>query len=199
MTSLDSDHNGDLITLAQWMAGEFTNARQAAENPQSFAHIHIFFRPLPMAFFDGVGFYSEQVYDYDLWAPYRQGVHRLVSQGDSIYIENYALIDPVLYAGAARELSILKTITPNCITRRWNCSMVFKRQGDRFFGQVEGDQCLIPKDGHSTFLVSEVVLADNSWDSLDQGFDVTSRERIWGSAHGVLKFEKLHDFSSEIN
>ena len=98
--------SNDLITLAQWMAADFSNAQQAFESPKSYAHIHIFFRPLPFEFFSGIGFYSEQVYDYAPWNPYRQGVHRLVDQGDQIYIENYSLKDAMLYAGAAREPSI---------------------------------------------------------------------------------------------
>ena len=96
------------------MAGDFSNQKQSLINPQLYAHIHIFFRPLPFEFFSGIGFYSEQVYDYDLWTPYRQGIHRLIEQGDRIYIENYSLKDPVLYAGAARELDILRTITSDC-------------------------------------------------------------------------------------
>jgi CpeT protein len=131
-----------LLTLARWMAGEFSNAKQAAESPKDFAHIRVFFRPLPFEFFSGVGMYSEQVYDYDLWRPYRQGVHRLIEQGDRVYIENYGLSTPMFFAGAAREPSILKTITPDVIQRRYNCSMVFDRRGDCFRGAVEGKEWL---------------------------------------------------------
>ncbi|RMG10575.1 MAG: chorismate-binding protein, partial [Cyanobacteria bacterium J055] len=91
----------DLVTLARWMAGDFSNAKQAFDNPKQYAHIHVFFRPLPFEFFSAIGFYSEQVYDYDLWLPYRQGVHRLIDLGDRIYIENYSLKNSLLYAGAA--------------------------------------------------------------------------------------------------
>jgi CpeT protein len=49
--------NNDLMTLAQWMAGDFSNYKQSFENPQQFAHIHIFFRPLPFEFFNAIGFY----------------------------------------------------------------------------------------------------------------------------------------------
>jgi CpeT protein len=198
MASSDLQKN-DFMTLACWMAGEFSNAKQANAQPQSYAHIHVFFRPLPFEFFDGVGFYSEQVYDYDLWAPYRQGIHRLVDRGDSIYIENYGLIDPILYAGAAREPSILNTIHSSSIERRLNCSMIFERKGKEFLGRVEGNQCLIPKEGRLTFLVSEVVLTESTWDSLDQGFDIDTQEKVWGSGHGALRFDKRQDFSHELN
>ena len=191
--------NNDLITLAQWMAGDFSNYKQSFEKPQKFAHIHVFFRPLPFEFFNAIGFYSEQVYDHDMWTPYRQGVHRLIDQGAQIYIENYSLNDPVQYAGAARELSILKTITPDCIQRRYNCSMVFKREGEMFRGSVEpGNQCLIEKKGCSTYLISDVEITETTWSSLDRGMDVNTHQQIWGSDFGSLWFEKRQSFAGEL-
>ena len=191
--------NNDLITLAQWMAGDFSNYKQSFQKPQQFAHIHIFFRPLPWEFFNAIGFYSEQVYDHDLWTPYRQGVHKLIDQGEQIYIENYSLNDPVQYAGAARELSILKTIKPDCIQRRYNCSMVFKREGEMFRGSVEpGNQCLIEKKGCSTYLISDVEITETTWSSLDRGMDVNTHQQIWGSDFGSLWFEKRQSFAGEL-
>lgn len=195
-TTVNTDN---LTTLAQWIAGSFSNYKQAQENPRNYAHIHIYFRPLPFSFFSGIGFYSEQVYDYDLWSPYRQGVHRLVEQGDQIYIENYALQDSILYAGAARELSILKTITPSCLERRYNCSMVFKRDGDRFLGSVEpGNSCFINRHGCVTYLVSDVEVTNSTWVSLDRGIDPNTHEQVWGSEHGALRFEKSQSFADEL-
>jgi CpeT protein len=191
--------SNDLIDLARWMAGDFSNQKQAFANSQLYAHIRIFFRPLPFEFFSGIGFYSEQAYDYDLWSPYRQGVHRLVDMGDCIYVENYGLKDPVLYAGAGREPDILKTITPECTQRRYHCSMVFRREGDLFRGNVEpGCRCLIPRNGRQTYLVSEVELTEDTWVSLDRGFDVSTHEHVWGSKEGPLRFEKRESFAGEL-
>jgi CpeT protein len=191
--------SSNLVTLARWMAGDFSNYKQAFENPKHYAHIHVFFRPLPFEFFSGIGLYSEQVYDYDLWKPYRQGIHRLIDQGDSIYIENYSLTNAFIYAGAARELSILKTITPDCIQRRYHCSMVFRRDGDLFRGGVEpGNQCLIEKNGCQTYLVSDVEVTETTWVSLDRGMDVNTHEQVWGSTFGPLRFEKRQSFADEV-
>jgi CpeT protein len=196
---ISSANTNDLKILAQWMAGEFSNYRQSQENPRHYAHIHIFFRPLPFAFFSGIGFYSEQVYDYDLWSPYRQGVHRLVDRGDDIYIENYSLKEAILYAGAARELSILGTIAPDRIERRYNCSMVFKRHGDRFLGNVEpGNSCLIHRHSCQTYLVSEVEVTQSTWASIDRGLDVNTHQQVWGSEYGALQFEKSQSFADEL-
>jgi CpeT protein len=189
----------DLITLAQWMAGDFSNEKQSFVNPQHFAHIHIFFRPLPFEFFDAIGFYSEQVYDYDLWSPYRQGVHRLVDQGSQIYVENYSLNNPMLYAGSARELSILHSITPSAIQRRPHCSMVFKREGELFRGSVEpGNHCLIDRKGSLTYLISEVEVTESAWLSLDKGMDLQTHQQVWGSTFGPLQFEKKTSFAAEL-
>ncbi|MGK7913168.1 MAG: chromophore lyase CpcT/CpeT [Synechococcus sp.] len=185
--------------LAQWMAGDFSNQEQAFAEPTKFAHIRIFFRPLPVEFFDGIGFYSEQTYDYDLWNPYRQGVHRFVDRGDSVYIENFALTDPVAFAGASRETSILNSITHTDIERREGCSMVFVRENDRFIGSVEpGCNCLIHRGGKQTYLVSEVELTDSTWVSRDRGMDMDTHEPVWGSAEGLLRFKKVASFADEL-
>jgi CpeT protein len=177
----------DSILLARWMAGDFSNHQQAAAEPQHYAHIRIFFRPLPFEFFNAIGFYSEQVYDYDLWSPYRQGVHKLVDRGEDTYIENYSLKDAMLYAGAAREPEILQT-------------MIFSRDGEIFRGRVEpGNQCLIERNGAMTYLISDVEIGEHTWVSLDKGMDINTHEKVWGSAFGMLKFEKVASFADEIN
>ncbi len=190
----------DSLLLAQWMAGDFSNHKQAAAEPQHYAHIRIFFRPLPFEFFNAIGFYSEQVYDYDLWTPYRQGIHKLVDRGADSYIENYSLKDAMLYAGAAREPEILKTITHDCLERRCNCSMIFHREGEMFRGQVEpGNQCFVERNGSKTYLISDVEITENTWVSLDKGMDINTHEKLWGSAFGMLRFEKVASFADEIN
>jgi len=209
--------------LAHWMAGEFSNRRQSDLNPATFAHIRIFFRPLPLAFFNGIGFYSEQAYDYDLWSPYRQGAHRLVMQEDgSVLIENYGFKDAMLFAGASREDSILASLSHDALVPRDRCAMVFSPASEqpafshlaaedaadlpgqdstapRYIGGVEpGNGCIIPRDGHQTYLVSEVDLTETTWVSRDRGFDIESNNHIWGSAAGPLRFEKVRSFAQEL-
>ncbi|MDJ0508745.1 MAG: chromophore lyase CpcT/CpeT [Crocosphaera sp.] len=187
-----------MLRLAQWLAGDFSNQKQAAESPKDYPHIRVFFRPLPWDFFGGIGFYSEQAYDYDLWSPYRQGVHRFVPQEGQVYIENYGLKEAMLYAGAGREREILETITPDCIERRYDCSMIFELQGNLFRGRVEGNNCLITRNGCLTYLVSQVELTENTFASLDRGLDIKTHEQIWGTATDALRFEKRQSFAQEI-
>ncbi|MEL6552134.1 MAG: chromophore lyase CpcT/CpeT [Cyanobacteria bacterium J06621_11] len=211
--TVDAAVKQDLITLATWMAGDFSNFKQADAALKDFAHIRIFFRPLPYDFFEplgypgGIGFYSEQVYDYDLWNPYRQGIHRVVAKEDHVYIENYGFKDGVPYAGSGHNKDVLKTIPAEGAIRREGCSMVFRRQPevsggehhDKFIGGVEpGNNCRIPRKGKLTYLVSHVEVTENTWMSLDQGMDLETHERVWGSTEGALKFEKRESFADEL-
>ena len=197
--STDPKKDGLVYELARLMAGDFCNRQQSDADPKNYAHIRIFFRPLPWEFFSGIGFYSEQVYDYDLWSPYRQGVHRLVDEGDRVYIENYSLKEPENYAGSGHNRDILLTIPPQEIERRYNCSMVFTKEGDMFRGSVEpGNKCLIHRKGVNTYLVSLVELTETTWVSWDRGMDIESDKQIWGSAIGPLKFKKRASFADEL-
>ena len=194
------ENMNDAMILASWLAGEFSSFKQTLDNPRIHPHIRIFFRPLPFEFFEGIGFYSEQVYDYDPWHPHHQNVHRIFAQGDNVFVENYALKDKDLYTGSGSDLEILKTITPESIELRNGCAIIFQREGDKFVGQVEpGNKCLIPrKDGRMTYLKSEVEVTENTWVSRDTGFDVDTDEKVWGSTTGLLKFEKVQNFAHEL-
>jgi CpeT protein len=191
--------NSLIYELASLMAGDFSNRQQSDADPKNYAHIRIFFRPLPWNFFKGIGFYSEQVYDYDLWTPYRQGVHRLIDRGDDIYIENYSLKEAENYAGSGHNRDILLTIPADAVERRYNCSMVFHKEKNIFYGSVEpGNKCLIHRKGVDTYLVSSVELSETTWISWDRGMNLNTHEQVWGSAKGPLKFSKRTSFADEL-
>ncbi len=187
-----------MYALARTMAGGFSNQKQSFADSKNYAHIRVYFRPLPWEFFNGIGFYSEQVYDYDLWLPYRQGIHRFVPYGDEVYIENYSLKDALLYAGAGRNLDILRSIKPDVIERRCNCSMIFRPEDNGFQGRVEGKCCVIEKRGKKTYLVSDARFTETSFTGWDRGLDVETDEQVWGSAVGPLKFEKTENYAAEV-
>ena len=81
--------------------------------------------------------------------------------------------------------------------------MVFKREVidgvEHLVGGVEpGRNCLIPRNGKKTYLVSRVELTDTTWVSLDQGMDVETGEHVWGSTEGALRFKKRESFANEL-
>ncbi|MFN9956344.1 MAG: CpcT/CpeT family chromophore lyase, partial [bacterium] len=53
-------HSTDILTLARWMAADFSNQAQVFENPAFYAHIRVCMRPLPYGLLSGVSFFVEQ-------------------------------------------------------------------------------------------------------------------------------------------
>jgi hypothetical protein len=103
-------HSTDIVTLARWMAADFSNQAQAFENPPFFAHIRVCMRPLPVEVLDGLSLYLEQAYDIELHVPYRVRVLKLVPVGDRIDIENYAIENEEQFYGASRDPQRLQEI-----------------------------------------------------------------------------------------
>jgi len=189
------------LLFAKTLCGHYSNLEQAQQDPSKFARINIFFMPLPWEVLRAPGIYSEQSYDHDPWRPYRQGVHRL-SQCDDVHIvENFGLEQPERAAGAGLHPELLKTIDANSLIERCGCAMHFRCVGaGSYLGELEpGHQCLIPRDGKITYLVSEVELNQRHWSSRDRGFDPLTDTPVWGSEHGMLRFIRICSFADQLN
>ena len=190
----------DKVRFAKTLSGVFDNFAQSQERPKDFARINIVFRPLSWEIFQGPGFYSEQYYDYSPWVPYRQGIHRLTYNEDTFIVENFGFSNKERLAGSGRNPELLESLDRNSLQKRCGCSMHFKETRiGHYVGNVEpGKDCLVPRDGKLTYLVSEVEVNEQNWVSRDRGFDPTTDEVRWGSEHGPLKFKRIQDLSEMV-
>ena len=95
----------------------------------------------------------------------------------------------------------MNAIDSTTLKERCGCAMHFHRkEKGHYIGKVEpGKNCLVPRDGKLTYLVSEVEVDQENWISRDRGFDPNTDEQIWGSEHGLLRFKRIQSFSEEIN
>jgi len=190
----------DLLTLATWMAGDFSNWEQAIENPPFFAHIRVCIRPLPLPLSqEGIWLYSEQAYDYELNRPYRTAILQLLLSGDPqspIFIENYKIKDTVAYFGASREPEKLRSLQLADIDKLTGCKMLVKLTPQNSFqGAVEaGKGCMVTRNGQETYLASEFEISETHFSSLDRGYDPSTDERVWGSIAGAFEFKKKTQF-----
>jgi len=185
-------NSSSLLLFAKTLAGKYSNADQAQKEPKSFAHINIYFRPLKWDILKGPWFYSEQSYDYAPWSPYRQGIHKLSKIKGIFVVENYALKEPERLAGSGFMPELLQNINKNSFFKRCGCAMHFSRiKPGQYIGEVEpGKKCLITKGGKSTYLVSTVEFTKSKWIGIDEGFDIKSNKKVWGSIDGKLEFKK---------
>ncbi len=189
----------DIVTLARWMAADFSNQEQAFENPPFFAHIRVCMRPLPSEFLSGFSFYVEQAYDYMLNNPYRVRVLNLIAAGDRIEIENYCIKQEQQFYGASRELQRLQALSSDSLEKLPGCNMIVEWTGHSFKGKVEpGKGCTVVRQGRKTYLDSEFEIDGDKFISLDRGRDPETNEHIWGSVAGPFHFVRWHSFADEV-
>ena len=192
-------HSTDIVTLARWMAADFSNQEQAFENPPFFAHIRVCIRPLPLELLSGVSFFVEQAYDYMLNDPYRVRVLRLVEAGSHIEIENYTVKEEELFYGASRQRERLQALTPTQLEKLPGCNMIVEWTGHSFKGSVEpGKACMVFRNGRKTYLDSDFEIDQDKFISRDRGRDPETDEHIWGSVAGPFYFVRWSSFADEV-
>jgi hypothetical protein len=199
MTALTTPN--DVYILAQWLAGDHSNWEQAIDNPPFFAHIRVGIRALPNPITDdGVWLFLEQAYDYELNHPYRTAVLHLIFQNDRIEMINYRLKNAETFFGASRDRSRLNVLDAAAIAQLEGCTQWVDRADQQTFkGAVEpGKKCCINRKGVDTYLAIEFEVTENTYSSLDRGYDLVTDERVWGSIAGAFQFVKKTSFSNEI-
>jgi hypothetical protein len=186
----------DINTLACWMAADFSNQAQAFNNPFLFAHIRVCMRPLPLDLLSGVSLFLEQAYDYNLNAPYRVRVLKLLNIGDRIEIENYVVKSEEKFYGASRNPQLLQTLTRDSLEKLSGCNMTVGWSGKSFKGKVALCKgCIVFRNGQETYLDSTFEIDEEKFISLDQGLDLYTDELIWGSVAGPFQFVRLQSFA----
>ncbi len=192
-------HSTDIVTLARWMAADFSNQEQAFENPPFFAHIRVCIRPLPLELLSGVSFFVEQAYDYMLNDPYRVRVLRLVEAGSHIEIENYTVKLEENFYGASRQRERLQALTSTQLEKLPGCNMIVEWTGHSFKGSVEpGKACMVFRNGRKTYLDSDFEIDQDKFISRDRGRDPETDEHIWGSVAGPFYFVRWSSFADEV-
>jgi len=193
-------HSTDIVTLARWMAADFSNQEQAFENPPLYAHIRVCMRPLPPDLFPGIGLLVEQAYDYMLTRPYRIRALNLQVVGDHIEIENYLLKDEAAFYNATRDPVRLAALTADQFEKLPGCNMITEWTGRSFKGYVEpGKGCMVVRDGRSTYLDSTFEIDADRFVSLDRGRDPETDEHLWGSIAGPFHFVRWTSFADEVS
>lgn len=192
----------DVYILAQWLAGDHSNWEQAIDNPPFFAHIRVGIRALPNPITDdGVWLFLEQAYDYELNHPYRTAVLHLIFQNDRIEMINYRLKNAETFFGASRDRHRLNMLDIDAIAKLEGCTQWVDRADQQTFkGAVEsGKKCCINRKGVDTYLEIEFEVTENTYSSLDRGYDIVTDQRVWGSIAGAFQFTKKVSFGGEIS
>jgi hypothetical protein len=181
------------------MAADFSNQEQAFINPPFFAHIRVCIRPLPLSFLSVPSLFLEQAYDFMLNSPYRLRVFKLSVVGDHIELENYKVKEAEKFFGAARDLSRLRQLTPEHLEKLAGCDMTVEWTGNSFKGVVKpGKNCLVVRQGKTTYLDNSFEVDEEKLISVDRGLDPETDELVWGSVAGPFHFVRWASFADEV-
>ena len=187
---------GDLDTLHEWMIGSFSSEAQAAE-VEGYFDIRLEVVPIWTDREDGPWLYVEQAAASNLDRPYRQRVYHLSEEEDgALRSEVYALPEPLRFAGAWRDTTMLDGIGPGDLKVRAGCAVILRRATEeRFEGSTVGKECTSTLRGAS-YATSKVIATAEGLESWDQGF-AESGEQVWGAEDGPYLFLRISKESEE--
>ena len=182
-----------LNRFARTLGGVYSNFKQSQNHPTLYAHIKLFFIPIKTEKKDSLMFYSEQSFDYNPWSPYRQSIQKIHLLNQRIIVDNYYVKDGDRVAGAGTNPELLNGIKKRLLGQKIGCSMHFtEKESGHYFGHIEqGNRCIIKYEGEETYIISKVKFSNSYWESLDEGFNVKTHKKVWGSANGPIIFEKI--------
>ena len=192
---MNNNHSQEKSIFIKTICGRYSNKIQAEESPRLYAHINIYFRLLPWSLLKGVSFYSEQSYNHSPWSPYRQAVNKLLIKDKVFILQNYKIENAYRFAGGGYQPKILSEINISQLSLRESCEMNFYKSKNNFYkGHLKkGSNHIIERDGKKTYLVSKVKFDKDNFLSLDEGFDIETGQKVWGSNNGYLKFKKIDE------
>ncbi len=179
----------DLELLKSWMTGSF-NSEEQSINDTNFYNIYLQMVEVWPERNDGIWLYVEQAASWSLDNPYRQRIYRLTSNENGTFESAvYTFDNPKNFIGAWKNKEIFTSITPDSISIKTGCSIILKKDGDRFIGSTDGKNCSSELRG-SSYATSEVVITKNTLTSWDRGFNEND-EQVWGAETGPYIFNKV--------
>lgn len=183
------DDVSDLQELTTWMAGDFSNAVQAAEDPEFFdLSLHV--APIWPNRTDGHWFYVEQAVRLYQDRPYRQRVFRVRELAPGLFESQvFTLPDPTAAVGAWRAVDPLTDLEPADLVERDGCAILLRRRGETFVGSTIASLCTSFLRG-AAYATSEVLVTPDGVVSWDRGFAVDGRQ-VWGAAKGGTVFDRI--------
>ena len=193
-----------LITLANYLAGEFDNKQQAMEQPAWYVHLRLWIRPVPIFTEDSITLFAEQANIVKLNQPYRPRILRL-RQRESIEVEFYMFESLSTAAGAGQNKDLIKNITPDKIKFLPNCTLQVATQelgsGKYCFETtpVSDEPCSVSYEGTTFQVFLGFKATKDELLTYDKGIDPDTGKGTWGALMGAYQFNKRQDFSDELS
>jgi len=184
-------NKNDLEELKNRLVGNFDTEEQS-KNDVTYHNIHLHMREIELKGKqpDGYWLYVEQAMASATDKPYRQRIYHLYKKDKETLISQvYELNEPLRFAGAWNDPSLLKNLRYDSLIERTGCGIVLhKDDAGNFFGSTQGKECVSSLRG-AAYASCEVVIYTNMLVSWDRGFDSNDKQ-VWGAEKGGYRFRK---------
>lgn len=193
-----------LIALAHYLAGEFTNQNQALEQPAWYVNLRLWIRPVPIFQQDSITLFAEQANIVNLDQPYRPRVLRL-RQKETIEVEFYMFEDITTAQGAGQNKSLIQQITPDKIKFLPNCTLEVttnKLTENQYCFETTpktDTPCSVTYQGTTFQVFLGLKATSNELQTYDKGIDSATGKGTWGALMGPYCFQKRQDFATDLN
>ena len=196
--STDRLFGNTLIQFLKLLCGEYSNEKQALDNPPLYSHILISYRPLPHL--EQGSLLLHQAYAVAYGSPYRLRVVQIRPHDNGgLKVWNHKLRTPERFYTAINNATLRAQISPEDLILLRGCHYTVYADADSFRGSLEkGCRCLVQRNGQETYLVSEFKLSSDGMKTIDRGYDVQTHKYLWGSVAGAFCFRRTVDWSTEL-
>ena len=196
--------SSDLITLGNYLAGEFDNQEQALAEPAWYVNLRLWQVPVDLFPEDSLSLFAEQVNTITPNNPYRQRVMRLqIDRSTSeqlLQVQYYLPKNPTKLAGAGRDRELLKELKLHDLELLPGCILnvethILAGNNYRFIAKPPRDTkcCFMFQD--KTIQVSLGFEVTNSQlFSYDKGVDPQTGQATWGAILGPFSYTKRKQY-----
>ncbi|MDF5722087.1 MAG: chromophore lyase CpcT/CpeT [Rhizonema sp. PD37] len=191
-----------LLTLANYLAGEFDNREQALEEPVWYVHLRLWHRPVALFSEDSITLFAEQANILNLDRPYRQRIIRLVEgkNPDALSVQYYMLKNPGAFIGAGCNSDLLNTLTldqveflPGCILNVTQDTLT--TNNFQFTAKAPPEtRCCFTYLGNTVQVSLGFGVTQDEFTSYDKGIDSTTGKATWGAVLGPYRYTKRQQF-----
>lgn len=180
--------------LATQLTGSFASTAQSKDDPDYF-DIRLHMARIWNDRTDGIWLYVEQAVAERPEAPYRQRVYRVYRRDDGKLVSAVYTLPgtPVQlhkkYAGAWKDVTKLKDLTPEQLTLRAGCEMLMEElPNGNFRGGTEGKNCASDLR-NASYATSEADVSPQLLKTWDRGFNAEDKQ-VWGAEKGPYHFDR---------
>jgi hypothetical protein len=164
-----------------FLVGSFNNRRQAFSFPSQYSQIS-----LKHVLLDNGMIYGEQWYSVRNQPPYRQFVLDISSKSKKIIVKSYKVSDRDKFI----NFKNLDELSEDNLVENIGCDNIFVKRNEVYYGIISGCDCIVEKNGKTSFLYTASELSKTQYKVIDRGYDPETKKMIWGSEHGMFEFDK---------